>query len=386
MSDAGESMTVRGELQESLHVPISTDLRSMGGTLYGLTHFDQLFAARQLVAMVTFSDLVNDARERIWRDAMDCGYADDDASLDDDGTGARAYAEAVSVYLAIANSKAANMWSTLCFWMNDRGAMRETFARQAVPMVWDAAEANPFSCSGGNYLHFVSRGAMVIEFATTDLVAQAFSADAQLRCLSDSCFISTDPPYYDNIGYADLSDFFYIWLRRSLRLVYPSLFETVAVPKTEELVAAPYRHGSKRHAETFFRDGMAQVLSNLAAIVHPSAPITIYYAFKQFEFKSDGAASRGWEAFMRAMIDSGLMITAAWPIHCEGPSRLNALQVNSLSAAVVFVCRRRPENAETITRHQFIRQLDQLIPQAIDRMTSLGGYPNEENQEVSGQQ
>ena len=387
MSDAGESMTVRGELQESLHVPISTDLRSMGGTLYGLTHFDQLFSARQLAAMVTFSDLVNDARERIWQDAMDCGYADDDLSLDGDGTGARAYAEAVSVYLALAVGRAADCWNSYSYWNTHSQRSNHLFSRQSISMVWGYGEANIFAPVAGSwYSTAVLPILRVIDLIVVEPSGCASWQDARNGIGSLNKFVSTDPPYYDIIGYADLSDFFYIWLRRSLRFVYPILFEAVAVPKAEELVAAPYRHGSKRHAETFFRDGMAQVLSNLAAIVHPSSPITIYYAFKQSEMKADGMSSRGWESFLQALINAGLMITAAWPIHCERASRLSSLQVNSLSSAIVFVCRKRPKDAEAITRHQFIRQLDEVIPQAIDRMTSLGGYPNEENQEVSGRQ
>jgi len=226
----------------------------------------------------------------------------------------------------------------------------------------------------------------VIDYLLTGPCGCVAQQDAQHESTSLNKFVSTDPPYFDIVCFSDLSDFFYIWLRRSLRLVYPSLFGTVAVPKAEELVAAPYRHGGKRQAETFFRDGMARAMRSLVVQAHPDAPITIYYAFKQSEMKADGMSSRGWESFLQALINAGFLVTAAWPMHCERPSRLSALQKNTLSSAIVFVCRKRPKDAETITRRQFIRQLDEIIPQAIDRMTSLGGYPNEENQEVSGQQ
>ena len=384
MSDAAESMTVRDELQKSLHVPISTDPRSMGGTLYGLTHFDQLFSARQLVAMVTFSVLVKDARERIWQDAMDCGYADDDVSLDDDGSGARAYAEAVSVYLALAVGRAADYWNAKTSWDSLTQRVNHLFSRQALAMNWDFGESNVFTPRTGSWDRIVMKSVLgVIDRFAVGPCGRVSRQCAQNEKVSLNKFVSTDPPYYDIVCFSDLSDFFYIWLRRSLRLVYPGMFAATATPKDEELVAAPYRYGGKRQAEQFFRDGMTQALRNLATLVHPSAPITIYYAFKQSEHKADGVSSRGWEAFLQALIDSKLSITAIWPIHCERPSRLSSLQVNSLSSAIVFVCRGRPEVAEVITRHQFIRLLDELMPRAIDRMTSLGGYPNEEVQEVS---
>jgi putative DNA methylase len=335
---------------------------------YGLKTWASLFMKRQLVALTTFSDLISEARERIVRDSIAAGIPENEQPLASNGRGTRAYAEAVSVYLACSLSKAANMWSSLCFWMNDRGAMRETYARQMLPMIWDPAEANPFSNSGGNYSHFINKGSMALDFASAKRDATAINVDAQTQRLTLGSFVSTDPPYYDNIPYADLSDFFYVWLRSSLKTVYPDLFATIAVPKAEELVATAYRHGTKQKAEMFFLDGMTKALRNLSEQVHPSAPITIYYAFKQSETKTDGTNSTGWETFLEAVYQAGLTLTGTWPMRTEQSAALKS-KVNALASSIILVCRPRASDAGTISRRQLIRELNTTLPLALDAMT-----------------
>jgi putative DNA methylase len=242
---------------------------------YGLMKFADLFTPRQLVALTTFSDLVQEARERVNRDALAAGLPDDGQPLRDRGTGATAYAEAVGVYLAFAVSKMTNIGSSIASWMSDRGAFRETFARQAIPMTWDFAEANTFADTGGSFSIAVDKGAMSIDAFPASTIAHGAQVDAATQNLSVGKVVSTDPPYYDNIGYADLSDFFYVWLRRSLRSIFPELFATLAVPKAEELVATPYRHGSKEKAETFFLAGMTQAMHRLTEQAHLGFPVTI---------------------------------------------------------------------------------------------------------------
>jgi putative DNA methylase len=251
--------------------------------LYGLRRLADLFTPRQLVALTTFSDLVEESRRRVKRDALAAGLSDDPMPLRDGGTGATAYADAVGVYLAFAVSKMSNIGSSIASWMSDRGAFRETFARQGIPMTWDFAEANTFADTGGSFSIAVDKGAMAIDAFPSSTNAVAAQMDAATQTTSAGKVVSTDPPYYDNIGYADLSDFFYVWLRRSMRPVFPDLFATLAVPKVEELVATPYRHGSKEQAETFFLGGMTQAMHRLAEQAHPAFPVTIYYAFKQAE-------------------------------------------------------------------------------------------------------
>ena len=242
------------------------------GRRYGFQTFGDYFTPRQLVALTTFSDLVGEAREHVRADIVSAGIVDDVVSLRDGGTGATAYAEAVGVYLAFAISKLANTGSSIATWMNDRGAFRETFARQAIPMVWDYAEANPFADTGGSLDTVLSKVSMVIRAFPTWTSGKASQADAAAQVLTDAKVVSTDPPYYDNIGYADLSDFFYVWLRRSLHSLFPDLFATLAVPKAEELVATPYRHGSKERAKAFFLDGMTHAMQRLADQAHPRIP------------------------------------------------------------------------------------------------------------------
>ena len=248
---------------------------------YGMTKWRDLFTDRQLVALTTFSDLVGEARARIQAAAAATGMADDRVPLRDDGVGATAYAEAVGVYLAFAISKLANIGSSIATWMSDRGAFRETFARQAIPMTWDYAEANSFADTGGSLDTILSKGKMAIDAFPTSALGTAHQTDASAQVQTPAKIVSTDPPYYDNIGYADLSDFFYVWLRRSLDSVFPDLFATLAVPKAEELIASPYRHGGREKAEEFFLHGMTLAMQRLAEQSHPTFPVTIYYAFKQ---------------------------------------------------------------------------------------------------------
>jgi putative DNA methylase len=333
--------------------------------MYGMPTWGDAFTPRQLVALTTFSDLVGEAMQHLRRDAAAAGLHDDGKPLRDGGTGAPAYSEAVGVYLAFAIDKAANMWSSLCFWMNDRGAMRETYARQALPMVWDFAEASPFSSSGGNVRHFLDKAAMAVDALPANPPGEAATANATLQAQSQGRCVSTDPPYYDNIGYADLSEFFYVWLRRSLRTVFPDLFATLAVPKAEELVATPYRHGGKEKAEVFFLDGMTQAMHRLAEQVHPAFPVTIYYAFKQTE--SDGAggtASTGWETFLDAVIRAGFAVSGTWPVHTEQAAALKSA-INALASSIVLVCRPRAVDAPTATRREFLAALKSELPAAL---------------------
>lgn len=337
---------------------------------YGIMTFGDLFTPRQLVALTTFSDLTGEARELIRQDAVAAGLSKDDMPLDAGGTGARAYAEAVSVYLACSVDKASDFWSSFVTWMNDRGALQQTFGRQAIPMVWDYSEANPFSTSGGNFLLFIERAADAVEFSPARQTGTASQADASSQSITNRNFVSTDPPYYDNIGYADLSDYFYVWLRRSLREVFPRVLATIAVPKAEELVATPYRHGSKTKAEYFFLDGMTRTMQNLADQAHPAYPITIYYAFKQSETGKDSdTGSTGWETFLDAVIRAGFAISGTWPVRTEGAGRGNARGTNALASSIILVCRPRSKESGTISRRQFVRELDATLPIALDAMT-----------------
>jgi len=318
------------------------------------------------VALTTFSDLVQEARERVQRDALAAGLPDDGRPLRDGGAGATAYADAVAVYLAFAVSKMTNIGSSIASWMSDRGAFRETFARQAIPMTWDFAEANTFADTGGSFSIAIDKGAMAIDAFPSGTVATAAQMDAATQNLSVGKLVSTDPPYYDNIGYADLSDFFYVWLRRSLRLIFPDLFATLAVPKAEELVATPYRHGSKEKAETFFLGGMTQAMHRLTEQTHAAFPVTIYYAFKQSESDgADGTASTGWETFLDAVIRAGFAVSGTWPMRTEGSGRMIARDTNALASSIILVCRPRAASAPTATRREFVTALKAELPVAL---------------------
>jgi len=336
------------------------------GSRYGFRTFGDYFTPRQLVALTTFSDLVGEAVVRVRDDALAANIPDDGVPIRDGGTSTKAYAEAAGIYLAFALNKVANISSSIASWMSDRGAFRETFARQAIPMVWDYAESNPFSHAGGSLNSTVEKGTMAIQAFPADQLATAEQFDAATQKLSVDKVISTDPPYYDNIGYADLSDFFYVWLRRSLQRVFPNLFATLAVPKTEELVATPYRHGGRKQAEKFFLNGMTQVMNRLVEQVHPVFPVTIYYAFKQSETRGNGdTVSTGWETFLDAVIRAGFTVNGTWPIRTEGTGRILAKDSNALASSIVLVCRKRTDDATSATRREFVAALKTELPQAL---------------------
>lgn len=337
---------------------------------YGMTTWGDLFTVRQLVALTTFSDLVAEARDKIRADALAAGLPDDPTALRDHGTGATAYAEAVSVYLAFAISKVADRGSTICTWFTDRDSTRNTFARQAIPMTWDFAEMNTLTTGTGSLRGAVDWTAESIEGWQIPQARPGYAAqrDAAAPDLM-SCAVSTDPPYYDNIGYADLSDFFYVWLRRSLGSVYPDECSTLLVPKTQELVATPYRFGGdKRAAEEFFEEGLGRVFQRLRDIQDPRFPLTVYYAFKQAESTEGGTSSTGWETMLQSLLDSGLAVDGTWPMRSELSNRMIASGTNALASSIVLVCRPRDVTAALATRKEFVAALKAELPSAVRTM------------------
>ena len=353
----------------------NTDLprRALGFRVqgYGMTRWADLFTTRQLVALTTFSDLVAEAMGRVKRDAVGAGLPDDERPLRDGGTGATAYAEAVGIYLALLVSQTTNHSASVCGWNNVNAQMRSVFARQAIPMVWDYAESNLFCESSGSYANLFERQLKSFVTLGNGLSGTAQQADVNQQSISLDKIVSTDPPYYDNIGYADLSDFFYVWLRRSVKSTCPDLFATLAVPKAEELIATPYRQGNKKKAEAFFLNGMTDAMCRLAEQAHPGFPISIYYAFKQSETKGDiGISSTGWETFLAAVIKSGFAITGTWPIRTERGGRMIEIGTNALASSIVLCCRWRSVDAPLATRREFVTALRDELPTALANLQS----------------
>lgn len=350
--------------------------------VYGLDEFWKLFTNRQLTALTTFSDLVYDAQEQAERDAIAAGLPDDGIGLADQGTGAKAYGEAVGVYLAFVVDKMADRSSSICSWDASRESMRNVFGRQAIPMTWDYAEANAFSDSTGSMDTTVKWITDVLQALPCNEVLAGFSRqfDAQSDNGMRNIMVSTDPPYYDNIGYADLSDFFYVWLRRSLRSTYPQLFGTMLVPKHEELVATPYRENrGKQGARDFFEEGMFQAFSQVNTYTRDDVPVTIYYAFKQSETetvnKAEATASTGWETMLSAIIKAGFSITGTWPMRTEMSNRNIASGTNALASSIVLVCRKREKDAPMGTRRDFVATLKRELPQALDKLRTSNIAP-----------
>ncbi|MFJ6328255.1 MULTISPECIES: DUF1156 domain-containing protein [unclassified Rhizobium] len=351
---------------------------------YGMESFGDLFTNRQLVALNTFSDLVHEVRAQIEVDALAAGLTSESTPLRDNGRGARAYAEAVSLYLAFALDKSADYGNSICGWNSTNQNIRQLFARQAVPMSWDFVETNSFGkmASFSGFCESVAGGLLGVWPAANGSVTQADAAFAKFPV--ENCVISTDPPYYDNIGYADLSDFFYVWLRRSIKEIYPEVASTLTVPKAEELVATPYRHGGRDEAEGFFLRGMTAAITSLATQSSDDFPATIYYAFKQSEIEEEGLSSTGWATFLQAVISAGYSIVGTWPVRTERAARTIASGTNALANSVVLVCRRRQATADIITRAEFIRALKRELPPAIAELQIANIAPADMPQSAIG--
>ncbi len=344
---------------------LAHDPRAIMPPNWGMTMWTDLFTDRQLAAVCTFSDLVAKAREKIRARALDAGLADDGVPLNEGGTGARAYSEAVSMYLAFTVSKCADYWSTICVWDRVGEKMGHTFPQQTLQMSWDFAEANPFSSSTGNWLSMLDRVAESLARLPAAVPGSAATCDAG-AVDATSVLLSTDPPYYDNIGYSDLSDFFYIWLRRSLRDVFPDVCSTLLAPKSQELIAVPHRHdGDREAADAFFQQGLNLVFTRLRAAQDPQFPMAVYYAFKQSERSDEGTASTGWSTMLEGLIAAGWMITATQPMRTERSNRVRSLDSNALASSIVLACRPRLEDAGIIDRRGLLRELREKMPAPI---------------------
>lgn len=334
--------------------------------MYGMPRWSDAFTNRQLVALTTFSDLVGEARERVLKDAVNAGLPPG-ARFADGGDGAEAYADAIATYLGMGVSRTTDLNNSLVTWSNSRDQARNLFARQAIPMAWDFVEVSPFARAAGDLSIATETQADAIENLPATPAAGAVQSDAASRDYSGAV-VSTDPPYYDNIGYSDLSDFFYVWLRRSLRAIHPSLFASMLVPKAEELVANPYRHGGRDGAEEFFETGFEHVFARAREFASDEFPITVYYAFKQTELKEEGVTSTGWATILAGMIREGWAITATWPVRSERSGRMISVGTNALASSIVLVLRPRHETAGQTTRRGFLTALRRELPEALEKL------------------
>jgi putative DNA methylase len=347
---------------------ISGSTQYLGIKPYGMHRFDQIYTDRQLTVLNTLSDLVNEIHSEIKNDAISAEKIEKLGSIKPKQYNHAMYADTVAMYLTFGISRLSMRCSTLATWDSAYQKIQNTFGRQALAMSWDFCEVNPFSTASGNFESCIAGLIEAMEtLPCSQIPGHATQADAQAQIISLDKVVSTDPPYYDNVPYADLSDYFYIWLRKSLKSSFPELFSTLAVPKKEELVAFAYRHENKIGAEKFFLNGMTHALQSLSQNSHPSFPVTIYYAFRQSETDgSDGTVSTGWETFLDAVFLAGFEITGTWPMRTEMKGRVRDRgNSNALASSIVLVCRKRQKNAESITRREFISLLKVELPQAL---------------------
>lgn len=355
--------------------------------MYGMPRWRDAFTPRQLTALSTFASLVSEARDlciNAFLAAMETPSGDDEAVQQQ--RNAEEYGRSIAAYLALSVGRAADYWSTIATWVPTGEFVRNTFARQAIAMSWDFVESNPFSNATGNWMgsalewipKVIERLPATGEAQISQIVAQ--KNNYPIRPVA----VSTDPPYYDNIGYADLSDFFYVWHRQALGETWPELFRRLLVPKDEELVASPHRHGGRDGAEKFFLSGMRAALTAICNAAHNDVPVVVYYAFKQSEASTDGVTSAGWATFLQAAFDAGFAIDGTWPIRTEMGNRVVGRSSNMLASSIVLVCRKRNANASTITRPDFIRLLRRELPEAIDDIRKAGVGPVDMQQSVIG--
>ncbi len=343
---------------------------------FGMDTYASLFTNRQLTALTTFSALVKEAQQQAEQDAVAAGMFNDHIGLADGGQGARAYGEAVGVYLAFVVDKLVDYHNSICIWHTTGEKMANALRRQAIQMSWDFAECNPFCSSSGCITNMLKWVVSSILSLPCRIVSSVRQFDAQSDCTLRDTMVSTDPPYYDNIGYADLSDFFYVWMRQALKETYPNIFRTMLVPKAEELIATPYRHeGSMQAAKEFFEDGMYNTCVQIHKYARVDVPVTIYYAFKQSDTDEDNqTASSGWETMLSAIIKAGFAITGTWPMRTELTTALKG-NVNALASSIVLVCRKRDENARSVTRREFINILHREMRPALEKLQSANIAP-----------
>lgn len=367
---------------------ISGNTRDFRTRLYGLPTFRDLFSPRQLTALTLFSDLVDEARNKILSD-MPSGFLAQESKIDaplcSGGAGRAAYADAVTTYLGLAVGRSADAWSSATSWSPAGEFIRTTFALQAIPMVLTFPECNPFSSSTGNFLNSIDWTSSALQAVPACSPGYITQHTAQLGKLPvSSCLISTDPPYYDNIGYSDLSEFFYVWHRRTLRTVWPDLYRRISTPKDTELTAMAFRHGGSTEAEQYFMEGMSRALVAIYEAASEEEPVAIYYAFKQSEEAEEGTTSAGWAAFLQAVVDAGIVVDGTWPSRTERSSRTSGIGANVLASSVVLVCRKRQADAGVIIRADFIRMLKREMPAAIDAIRKAGVGPVDMQQSVIG--
>jgi putative DNA methylase len=347
---------------------LANDPRAITAPNYGMKHFADLFTARQLTALTTLTDLVAEVRGHVFSDALAAGMPEGER-LEAGGTGAAAYADAVMIYLGLVVSRLTDYQSSLTTWASNpqMEILRNLFARQAIPMSWGFAEGNLFADSSGTHIRMTQAVSKVVEYLPATSAGFAAQLDAQ-SAPPRGCLISTDPPYYDNIPYSDLSDFFYVWLRLMLHPIQRDLLATMLVPKAEELVANPYRHGGKNGAHDFFEKGFQEVFRRARESALPDFPITVYYAFKQSETTEDGAVSTGWETLLEGMIRAGWSVTATWPLRSERGGRMRDIGSNALASSIVLALRPRPEDAPRTDRRRFITTLKSELPTALKEL------------------
>ncbi|RWQ65487.1 DUF1156 domain-containing protein [Mesorhizobium sp.] len=376
--------TVKPEWEPEGNLP--NDPRNFWTVQYGLGTFASLFTSRQLVGLTTLADLVAEARCRALSDwqPIETDRRKENTPLHQGGTGRTAYADAIATYLGLAVSKLSSAQSTMGLWSSSMDQAVNAFGRQSLPMTWDFPESNLFNGMAGDFHTTLSNMLKVISAQPAsapghidNIAAQAISTDGEVR------IICSDPPYYDNIVYSDLSDFFYIWQRSSLKDIFPDLYRRITVPKDHELVANPYRHGGAEEAESFFLSGMQEVVSSLRRLSTNQEPMVLYYAFKQAEVASDGLTSAGWAAFLQAIINAGWLVDGTWPIRTERSTGLKAA-LNALASSIVLVCRKRDNSASVITRADFVRLLRREMPEAIDDIRKAGVGPVDMQQSVIG--
>ena len=349
--------------------PNTPDLVSGRG--YGITKWNELFTKRQLTTLTTLSDLIQNIQPKIEKQAVNAGFADDHIGLNRGGSGALAYSQAVCMYLTFGLSRLTNIFNAMCRWESSREQSLTLFSRQAIPMIWDFAENNPFACAAGDYTVSLGSIIRVLENFHNEVSGEAEQLDAQSDSGLRDIMVSMDPPYYDNIAYADLSDFFYIWLRKPLRDIYPDLLSTVLVPKSEELTAISSRfQGGSFEAKQYFGKGMLCACKQIYKYVRDDIPLTVYYAYKQSDVEADEekGASSGWETMLTSIVKSGFSITATWPVRTEMANRQIASGTNALASSIVLVCRKRAIDAPSTTRRNFVNLLHRELRPALRKL------------------
>ncbi len=356
------------------HGKLPNNPRRFSPPSFGLSDYADLFTPRQLTYITTMMQLAKEVQHIVEEQAIKSGLADDHVPFIEGGHGALAYAQAIRITLAVTISKLLDRCSSVCSWdASGSGSLRNVFSRSAMPMIWDYAESNPFSSASGSFLNTLGRTCEAISQLPIYAEGKTIQADATLPNNIHNALISTDLPYFDRAGYADLSDFFYVWLRFGLGDICPDMFKPEVSPKKEELTSFLYRwQGDRQQANAFYAEGFRLACNSMYNSISEEYPssLAIIYQHDSSHHQTDEKMTE-WEIIMAGICDAQIMVTASWPLGRRKGESIQLAEARGIP--ITLVVRKRPPDAQDTTRRNFVSALKRELPPIITAMKEIVG-------------